>query len=72
MNETLAMLSRCIRHQGESSVLPEPPGDDGVSLETHVCVPYAPTPQAPNLLLWTGGRHALVLELKDSEAPALS
>jgi hypothetical protein len=69
MNETVEMLSRCIRHQGESSVSPEPSGDDGVSLETHACVPYSPTANAPNLLLWTGGRHALVLDLKDPEDP---
>jgi hypothetical protein len=76
MNDTLAMLTRCVRHQGESSVLPEPSpepsGDDGVPLETHTCVPYAPTAQAPNLLLWTGGRHALVLDLKDADAPSVS
>jgi hypothetical protein len=70
MNDTLAMLERCARHQGESGVSPEPPGDDGVSLERHTCVPYAPTAHAPNLLLWTGGRHALVLDLKDADADA--
>jgi hypothetical protein len=70
MNDTLAMLTRCVRHQGESEIPPEPAGGDGVSVETHTCVPYAPTSDAPNLLLWTGGRHALVLELKDPDVPA--
>src|SRR5262245_60957128 len=76
MEDTLAMLTRCVRHQGESEVSPEPSGADSVSVETHACVPYAPTTHAPNLLLWTGGRHALVLDLKDADidadAPAVS
>jgi hypothetical protein len=60
-----------VRHQGASSVSPDPSGD-GVPLEAHTCVPYAPTAHAPNLLLWTGGRHALVLDLKDPDAPSVS
>jgi hypothetical protein len=64
MNDTLAMLARCIRHQGESSLGSDDGPDVSVSLETHNCVPYSPTRQAPNLLVWTGSRHALALELK--------
>jgi hypothetical protein len=64
MNETVAMLARCIRHQGESSACTEEAPDASVSVETHTCVPYSPTRQAPNLLVWTGSRHALALELK--------
>lgn len=36
--------------------------------EDHACVPYAPTSQAPNLIVWNGDRHVLALELKDADA----
>jgi hypothetical protein len=64
MSDTLAMLARCFRHQDAAPISVDPPGADGVSLEAHTCVPYSPTMQAPNLLVWTGSRHALALELE--------
>jgi hypothetical protein len=49
-----------------------PPGEDAFprldAPGDHACVPYAPTSQAPNLLVWTGDRHALALELKEADA----
>ena len=36
--------------------------------EPHTCVPFAPTADGPNLLVWTGERHVLALELKADDA----
>jgi len=36
--------------------------------EAHTCVPFAPTADGPNLLVWTGDRHVLALELKADDA----
>jgi hypothetical protein len=63
------MLARCMQHQGEHPVaLPPPAEETRAPVEAHACVPYAPTSEAPNLLVWTGDRHALALELKEADA----
>ncbi len=62
------MLTRCMRHQGEHPVSPLGAAEAGVPVDAHVCVPYPPTGATPNLILWTGHRHALALELKEPES----